>query len=284
MRSAASDLPLIEEAAREAGAIARAAFGGTFKRWEKSPDQPVTEIDLAVNALLEEKLRSARPDYGWLSEESPDNAERLSCKRTWIIDPIDGTRAFINGEAQFAISIGLVEDGLPVAGGVYNPMRDRLYLGAPGVGASLNGASITPSGRAELEGATLMAWKRVLERVKSAAEPGAQWPKVKLTMRSSIAYRLSLVAAGAADGALMPGYKHEWDVAAGAAILLAGGGKLTDPWGEDLRFNQAFPRHPGVIASGPNLHSALVAYTRYLPHPESPPASPSTSHTQDANP
>jgi myo-inositol-1(or 4)-monophosphatase len=263
LQSAGSDLGLIEAAAREAGAIARAAFGGSFKSWSKGPDQPVTEIDLAVNALLEERLRGGRPDYGWLSEESPDDAARLARKRVWIIDPIDGTRALIAGNPEFTISIGVAHEGRAVAGAVYNPITEEMYLGEAGAGATLNGAAMQTSDRGVLEGASLFAFRRVLEK-KIWASP---WPQMQLAARHSLAYRLALVAAGQVDGALLTGLKHEWDIAGGAAILAAAGGRATLLSGAALVFNQPAPHFPGVVAAGARLHRVLIERTSHLGDP-----------------
>lgn len=257
------DLPLLEAAAREAGAIARASFGKSVETWSKGAAGPVTEVDLAIDALLKEKLRAARPDYGWLSEETPDTPERLSRSRVFIVDPIDGTQAFIQRQPQFSISIGVVEDGRAVAGAVYNPMTDELYLGGPGLGARLNSAPIKVTDPATLERARIIGRPGAYENKKWPTP----WPDLDFIWRHSIALRLAHVAAGDADATLLFGLKHNWDVAGGAAIIAGAGGMVTDMRGGPLRFNLPDPRTPGLIASGPRLNPLLIERLSHLPDP-----------------
>lgn len=262
MLSAASDLALLEAAAHEAGAVARAGFGRTVKTWSKGEAGPVTEIDLAVDKLLRERLIGARPQYGWLSEETPDTSERLSHQRVFVVDPIDGTGAFIAGKPHFMISIGLVDGDRAVAGAIYNPMLDEMYLGGEGVPATLNGAPIRASARATLPGARLLGKKRFFYAADLWNEP---WPELDVMFSPAIAERLAFVAAGHADGAVMPGYKNDWDIAAGVAIIAAAGGGVSDQRGRPLVFNRPDPRAPGVVAAGPNLQPLLIERLAALP-------------------
>ncbi len=262
--SAASDLPLLEAAAREAGALARATFGAPVEVWQKGAEGPVTEVDLAIDKLLTERLRGARPEYGWLSEETADSGERLGKARCFIVDPIDGTRAFLAHEPQFCISIGLSEGDKAVLGVVYNPILDEMFVGGDGVAPMLNGAPIAPTKRGPLENARLIGRKRFYADTRWPRP----WPPLDLEWRLSIAYRLSLIAAGQFDGALMPGFKNEWDTAAGTAILEAAGGRVSDMYGAPLLFNQPDPRAPGAIATGGGeLHALLIDRIQHLPHP-----------------
>ncbi|MBI1252412.1 MAG: 3'(2'),5'-bisphosphate nucleotidase CysQ [Alphaproteobacteria bacterium] len=251
------------DAAREAGAVARARFGTPVDVRNKADSSPVTEVDLEVNRLLAARLRPARPDYGWLSEEDADDGDRLTKSHVFIVDPIDGTRAFIDGAPEFCISIGLAKGGRAHAGVVYNPITEELFAGGETVAATLNGAQVRASDRDVLEGAHLVG-KTMLYGSSWWPEP---WPDLELTFVQSLAFRMSLVASGRCDGAVLPGFKHEWDIAAGAAILAAAGGTASDPWGAPLAFNAADPRAPGVVVSGPRLHGALLARTRSMPHP-----------------
>lgn len=264
MQSAASDLPLIEAAAREAGALVRDLLRKPLEIKSKGEEGPVTNVDLAVNALLMERLRGARPGYGWLSEETPDDAEERTGKtRVFMLDPIDGTAAMIARVPQFTISIGIAEDGRAAAGVVYNPLTDELYLGAPGDGATLNGAAAHASTRDALEGARMVGEK---QRYANKRWP-QPWPEMEYYPRQSIAYRLALVAANQADATILYGFKHDWDIAAGAAIVEAAGGRVSDPWGEPLRLNQPIPRAPGVVAAGAALHPLLIERTAHFPDP-----------------
>ncbi|MDX2238438.1 MAG: 3'(2'),5'-bisphosphate nucleotidase CysQ [Hyphomonadaceae bacterium] len=263
MPSAASDLALIVDAARAAGAIARARFGETVQIWSKGAAGPVTEVDLELDRLLEERLRGARPDYGWLSEETLDTPDRLGRARVFVVDPIDGTQAFIEGVAEFCISIGLVENGRAIAGAVYNPLTEEMFAGGETIPATLNGAPVRVSVRDKLEGAHLVGRRRFY----SDPRWRVPWPPLTVSFRHSIAYRMALIAAGRFDGAVFAGFKNEWDIAAGCAIITAAGGLVTDPWGAPAPFNAPDPRAPGIVAAGPALHPEMIARTRILPHP-----------------
>lgn len=264
MQSAASDLALIEAAAREAGALARDLLTEPLEVHSKGPLGPVTNIDYAVDALLAERLLSARPDYGWLSEETPDDlSRRIGKARSFMLDPIDGTGALVGKVAQWTISIGLVEGERALAGVVYNPMTDEMFAGAVGEGATLNGRPIRASLRDNIEGARMIGQpERFADRRWKT-----RWPKMEVIPRQSIAYRLALVAAGQGDATILFGFKSEWDIAGGAALVEAAGGVISDPWGAPLAFNQSVPRLPGAVAAGAALHPLLIERTAALPDP-----------------
>lgn len=251
------DLSLLIEAARTAGEIAHGFFRHDPQVWEKPDDAgPVTEADLAVNAMLEERLMAARPGYGWLSEESPDSAARLDQSHCFIIDPLDGTRAFIQGDGTWAHSLAIVEAGVPVAGVVYLPMHDKLYAASRGQGATLNGAPISVSDRDNTDGATVLA-SRINFDPWHWAE--ADVPAVERHFRSSLAYRMSLVAEGRFDAMLSLRPTWEWDIAAGTLIVAEAGGQATDRKGQALRFNNRQPQLNGLVAAGTELHEELTA-------------------------
>jgi myo-inositol-1(or 4)-monophosphatase len=264
LQSAASDLALLEAAAREAGALARELMAKPLEIQSKGAAGPVTNVDFAVDALLEERLLGARPDYGWLSEETPDDpARRVGKAHTFMLDPIDGTAALIGKVPQWTISIGIVEGERAFAGAIYNPMTDELFLGARDLGATLNGKPVKVSARDKLEGAVMIGQRSRFNNSRWKSP----WPKMDIVERQSIAYRMALVAAGQGDAALLFGWKHEWDIAAGAAICEAAGGVVTDLWGEPLTFNQQIARAPGVALSGAPLHPLLIERTRAWPDP-----------------
>jgi len=227
----------------------------TPQAWEK-PDGtgPVTEADLAVNAMLADTLRNARPDYGWLSEEDDDSAARLTASRQFIIDPIDGTRAFIAGEETFAHSLAVAEQGRVVAGVVYLPALDRLYTATATGPALKDGEPIRASTRTEIEGATLLT---TAPNLAPDHWPGGV-PAVKRSFRTSLAYRLCLVAEGRHDGMLTLRDAWEWDIAAGALIAMRAGATVTDRHNHPLHFNTPEAKRPGVLAAAPGLHSALM--------------------------
>jgi myo-inositol-1(or 4)-monophosphatase len=253
----AADLPLLIAAAHEAGRIATGFPGQTARRWEKADGAgPVTEADLAVNDMLHDTLRQARPEYGWLSEETEDTAARLEHDQVFIVDPIDGTRSFIEGASTWAHSIAVAEHGQITAAVIYLPMRGLLYSAARGAGAYLNGTPIRASATTLFAQATVLAAKPAIA--------GDRWrsgicPPFKPAYRPSLAYRLGLVAQARFDAMLTLRPSWEWDIAAGALIVAEAGGTITDQRGAPLRFNGADPRLDGVVAGGCAIHRALLA-------------------------
>ena len=250
-----SDLDLLITAARAAGKVAQAHQGGDLQIREKDDGAgPVTAADLAVNELLEDQLRAARPGYGWLSEESADPGIRRDHDTVFIIDPIDGTRSFIEGARSWAHALAVVRHGEVTAAVVYLPMLDRLYAAQRGAGATLNGAPIRAGARADLNGAEILAARPALE---PRHWPGGL-PDVTRVHRPSLAYRLSLVAEGRYDAMLTLRPSWEWDIAAGSLLLEEAGAKVTDRQGGALRFNNPTPQSNGVLAANGPLHAALL--------------------------
>jgi len=247
-------MALLVAAARRAGAVARGFVGRTLEIEHKPGDAgPVTDADHAVNATLHDMLRAARPDYGWLSEESEDTRDRLTRRRTFVIDPIDGTRSFIEGSGTWAHSLAVVQDGVPIAAAIYLPMKDKMYAAALGAGALLNDLPIRATTRADLAGASVIAAKPNYD--------AGNWlgpvPDVQRAYRPSLAYRLALVAEGRFDAMLTLRPSWEWDIAAGALILDEAGARVSDRRGQPLRFNNPHPQVNGVVAAGPVLHGQL---------------------------
>ena len=252
----ADDRDLLIHAAREAGKIATGFFGGRFSQEDK-PDGagPVTEADLAVNVMLEETLRAARPGYGWLSEESEDSDTRLGRERVFIVDPLDGTRSFINGDTTWAHALAVVERGEVIASVVFLPLRDALYAAARGQGATLNDEGIMASERTDLTGATVLCTRPALD---PKHWNNGDVPDIKKTYRPSLAYRLALVAEGRHDAMLTLRDSWEWDIAAGALLLEEAGAIASDRTGGPLRFNNPHPQVNGVVAAGSGVHGALI--------------------------
>lgn len=250
------DLGLIAEAARDAGAIALRYFRNRPQTWEKSAEAgPVTEADLAVDAMLRARLLAARPEYGWLSEETEDHPARLETGRAFIVDPIDGTRAFIDGQPAWAISIAVVDHGRAVAGVVLLPAQDLVYSAALGEGATLNGTPIRAAAQAGVAGATVLA-----NRMTFRPEFWPQGvPEVKRHFRPSLAWRLALVGEGRFDAMLTLRPAWEWDIAAGSLIAAEAGAMVTDRHGRPLEFNARHPQSEGVVAASPALHAGLMA-------------------------
>ena len=249
----ARDLALLQEAAQAAGKIAKRYFKADPETWDKGDGQgPVTEADLAINKMLEAELMAARPDYGWLSEESEDGAARLSAERVFIIDPIDGTRAFINGEPSFSHSLAIAERGEIIAAVVHVPMKDQSFSAQLGGGAMCNGRPIKVSQRAEMAGATVLTRKPDLK-------PG-HWrqPHGMLhKFRPSLAYRLCLVAEGRYDAMLALRPLWEWDVAAGDLIVREAAGQVFTTAGQKTRYNNPVPKLASMVA-GPEILVAEI--------------------------
>lgn len=215
----------------------------------------MTAADLEVDEMLRETLTAARPGYGWLSEETPDSADRLSAAHLFIVDPIDGTRAFIDGSRDFAHSLAVAHMGRVVAAVVYLPMKDRLFAAAIGAGATLNGRPVAATLAETEEAATVLT-----ARANMAPEhwPGGV-PAIRRSFRSSLAYRLALVGQGRFDGMITMRDSWEWDIAAGSLVVTEAGGRVSDRHGQVLRFNNPDPRIPGVLAAGAPLHEKLMA-------------------------
>jgi myo-inositol-1(or 4)-monophosphatase len=252
--SAAEDLDLLEEACRAGGEIARRRFQDGCKSWSKQGGSPVTEADLEVDAYLRRTLTAARPDYGWLSEESVDDRKRLNHDVLFIVDPIDGTVAFLKGRPHFTICAAIVRDGIPVAGVVFNPMLDHLYKARAGEGAFRNGDRIHVSACHGLVDCAMLGDRGML-----GAPP---WPQMRVETRNSVAYRVALVADGSFDATISLSAKRDWDLAAADIILREAGGCITDRQGARLRYNGPEARQSTMIAAGPVLHDEILSRVR----------------------
>jgi myo-inositol-1(or 4)-monophosphatase len=253
---APDDLALLVAAAEAAGAIAARHFGRGPEAWDKGGGLgPVTEADMEIDAMLRDMLLGARPDHGWLSEETEDGPERLDAERVFVVDPLDGTRAFIAGEPSFAHSLALVEAGRVVAGVVHLPKLGRTYAARAGGGAERNGAPIRVAARRRLEGATVIAPRNNLE---PAHWPGGM-PDVRRHFRPSLAYRLCLMAEGRFDAMLTLRPTWEWDVAAGSLIAAEAGAAVTTRSGDAPRFNKEKAQVGGLVAANPALHAQIIA-------------------------
>lgn len=239
---------------REAGGIARTFFGTDYKRWNKSGGSPVTEADLAVDKFLCERLTAARPGYGWLSEESADNHARLEKSHVFVVDPIDGTIAFLKGRPHFTICAAVVEQGRAIAGAVYNPMSDELYAACAGGGATRNREPIRASDRPELKDSAMLGDRSIL-----SCPP---WPTLHVQTRNSVALRVALVADASADATVSLSAKRDWDLAAADVILREAGGCMTDLTGAALVYNRPDAVQPGLVAAGPALHAEILALIR----------------------
>jgi myo-inositol-1(or 4)-monophosphatase len=250
----AQDFDLIRDAAQEAGKLALSYWGRPIERQRKADGSEVTEADHAVDALLAARLRRTCPGYGWLSEESPEHDERLQARRVWVVDPIDGTRAFIQGRDDWVIAIALIEDHAPVLAAVVNPVRGEMFEARAGAGTFLNGRRLRASAQSVLAGARLT----VSDSLVKPSRWRRPWPPVTPVRADSIIYRMALVASGAADASFATRPKWEWDIAAGALLVSEAGGIVTDPCGFPLKFNSREAKVPGYVAAAPKLHHILA--------------------------
>ncbi|MGD2067588.1 MAG: 3'(2'),5'-bisphosphate nucleotidase CysQ [Gemmatimonadota bacterium] len=246
-----SVLARIESALRAAESEARRFTPGSVEWEQKSGDarwDPVTEADQAIDDVLRTSLPA--DGEGWLSEETGDDPGRLACHRVWVVDPLDGTREFVQGIPEWCVSIGLVEDGRPVAGGILNPATGELVLGAEGVGVTLNGEPVRARRKHGLRGAVVLASRSEHRRGEWERYAGADF---EVRPCGSVAYKLGLVAAGLADATWTLVPKHEWDVAGGAALVVASGATVLHRDGTEPRFNARNPLLSDFLAGEAGL-------------------------------
>ena len=244
--------PRLDAVMREAGEIALRYFRGGAKSWTKGDDSPVTEADIAVDRFLAERLPPLVEGSAWLSEESVDTKERLTCRDVWIVDPIDGTRAFVEGQPEWVISVALVSDGAPVAGVVLNPCEGVAYAAVSGGGATKNGETLTTSDSDDLAGIVVGGSKPLIAKLKPHGIVSGPW-------FYALANRLVQVADGALDAALARPDAHDWDIAAAHLILEEAGARLVGFDGAAPTYNRATTRQGGLIAAGPKRAAAIIA-------------------------
>jgi myo-inositol-1(or 4)-monophosphatase len=249
-------LPLadaLEGVVREAGALAHKAFGTRVRTWVKEHDSPVSEIDIAVDHLLKERLAAIAPDAGWLSEESEDDPARLDATRVWIVDPIDGTRSFINGRPDWTISVALVEARRPIVAALFAPVSGEFFRATAGAGATCNGTPIAATPGGALAGARVAGPKGLLEHLAAVAPAFTIPPRIH-----SLALRLARVADGTLDAAFASSTSHDWDLAAADLLVHEAGGALTTLGGTTLAYNGASTVHDTLVAAGLVRHQILT--------------------------
>ncbi|MEJ2539842.1 MAG: 3'(2'),5'-bisphosphate nucleotidase CysQ [Gemmatimonadota bacterium] len=249
MSNRTEDLKRIEAALGAAAEAVRPFVAGSvaFETKEERGD-PLTQADLAVDRVLRETL--PRDGEGWLSEETADDPARVGRARCWVVDPIDGTREFVDGIPEWCISVGLVEDGEAVAGGVLNPATGERVVGSVETGVTLNGRIVPPSKDRPLAGARVYASRSEVRRGEWERYQDAPFEVVPC---GSVAYKLALVAAGRCDATWTLVPKHEWDVAAGAALVRAAGLEVIHADGSRPGFNQVSPKLPNFLAGPARL-------------------------------
>jgi myo-inositol-1(or 4)-monophosphatase len=252
--TAQSDLELIKAAALEGGRLALESRAEGLKIWSKPGGSPVTDADLAVDTLLKLRLKAARPNYGWLSEETVDDEARLGVRRLFVVDPIDGTAAYMKHKPWFTVCIAVVENGRPTVGVVHAPELGETYEAVLGGGARLNGAPIAPSERTALEDAAILGDARMF----SDPRWPRPWPPMRVASRNSIAYRMVQVACGAFDAALALTPKNDWDLAAADLIAQEAGAFVGDHHGRPFVYNQPQPQQRSLSCAAPGLSELIL--------------------------
>jgi myo-inositol-1(or 4)-monophosphatase len=252
-----SERELLAEAVHEAGALALKTFRSPLRQWIKGTSSPVSEADIAVDALLREKLGGAFPTYGWLSEETEDEPMRIQAEAVWIVDPIDGTRAYLEGREDWVVSVALASAGRPRIAALYAPVTDEFFFGVAGEGATCNGAPIHVRPGAGLEGATMLGPKRFIGSLAEVHPSMVPLPRI-----GSLALRLARVAQGEVDITIVSGNSHDWDLAAADLLVHEAGGALTDIDGERLIYNRPQPVHALLVAASRARHGTALALIR----------------------
>lgn len=254
--SRAADLALLRRAGEEAARLALTFWRRAPQVWEKEGGSPVSEADLAVDKRLAEILLEARPDYGWLSEETADSDVRLGRDRVFVVDPIDGTRAFLLGSKEWTISLAVVQDGRPVVAVLMAPALGIAFRAILGEGAFADGRRLHAGTRTTLVGARFASSRRYASAVEASG------PSRKPRFVASLAYRIALVASGEIDVAIAKSNARDWDLAAADLLVHEAGARLAPLVGGKLRYNQRDTTHPTLIAANPALLGDVVELVR----------------------
>jgi myo-inositol-1(or 4)-monophosphatase len=251
------DAALLRETVREAGRLALSLFRSELKNWTKGASSPVSEADIAVNDLLENRLRSATPGYGWLSEESADDEARLGKSLVWIVDPIDGTRGYLAGREDWCVSAALVEDDSPLLAAVFAPATDEFFFAARGEGATRNGVPVHATVGTELDFSRVAGPKPLVERFNPSSGEITLHPRI-----GSLALRLCRVAQGSLDAAFAGGQSRDWDLAAANLIVQEANGNMTALSGDKILYNRREVTHGVLVAAGRDRHARIVEHFR----------------------
>jgi myo-inositol-1(or 4)-monophosphatase len=245
----------LQASVREAGALALSMFQTPLKNWIKGESSPVCEADIAVDNLLRERLASS--NIGWLSEESLDDPARLEARYVWIVDPIDGTRAYLGGFPDWAVSAALIENGRPIAACLFAPVSREFFMATADAGATLNGVTITATPGSSFADTRIAGPKGLLDRLATADAPFTIVPRIR-----SLALRIARVAHGDVDAAFAGGNSHDWDLAAADLLVHEAGGALTTLGGEPVIYNRPVPRHGALVAAGRDRLATLIGLIR----------------------
>ena len=254
------DAALLKDTVEEAGRLALSLFGTELKNWTKGASSPVSEADIRVNDLLEARLRSATPEYGWLSEESADDEERLGKRLVWIVDPIDGTRGYLAGRVDWCVSVALVEDASPVLAAVFAPASNEFFFAARGQGAMRNDVRVRSTDGSELDFSRVAGPKPLVERLGQSSAEIILHPRI-----GSLALRLCRVAEGSLDAAFAGGQSRDWDLAAANLIVQEANGNMTTLTGDAILYNRRDVTHGMLVAAGRERHARIVEHFQSRP-------------------
>jgi myo-inositol-1(or 4)-monophosphatase len=249
----AHDVALMADTVRAAGELGLAMFGTELKKWTKGESSPVSEADIAVNDLIEKRLRAATPDYGWLSEESADDESRLGKRLTWIIDPIDGTRSYLAGREDWCVCVALVEDARPVMAAVFAPSTDEFFLAIRGQGTTCNGVPVRATTGSVMDFSRVAGPKPLVERMVHPRQDITLYPRI-----GSLALRLCWIANGRLDAAFAGGQSRDWDLAAADLIVHEANGRMTELSGDPILYNRREVTHGLLVAAGADRHAYIV--------------------------
>jgi myo-inositol-1(or 4)-monophosphatase len=262
LENLARDAALLTETVREAGALALSLFRTELKNWIKGASSPVSEADIAVNELIARRLRPATPDYGWLSEESVDDQARVGKHLVWIVDPIDGTRAYLAGREDWCVSVALVEDAQPVIAAVFAPASNEFFFAQAGRGSRLNGTAVHATPGTEFDFSRMAGPKPLVERLNRSGDEISLHPRI-----GSLALRLCRVADGKLDAAFAGGQSRDWDLAAANLIVQEANGSMTALSGDTILYNRREVTHGILVAAGRDRHASIVEQFRSHPLP-----------------
>jgi myo-inositol-1(or 4)-monophosphatase len=258
----ARDAALLTDTVREAGALSLSLFRTELKNWTKGASSPVSEADIATNDLIEKRLRSATPAYGWLSEESVDDEARLGKHLAWIVDPIDGTRGYLAGREDWCVSVALVEHAAPVLAAVFVPVSDEFFFAIRGQGATRNGVPVHATSGTGLDFSRIAGPKPLVERLNRSSGEITLYPRI-----GSLALRLCRVAEGRLDAAFAGGQSRDWDLAAANLIVQEANGSMTALSGDPILYNRREVTHGVLVAAGRDRHAGIVEHFRSRPLP-----------------
>ncbi len=255
-----SEHNLVKESILEAGKLAIKWFRKDPEQWEKDDGSLVSKADIEINDLLNKLLKDKNPEFGWLSEENEDDKSRLDKKITFVVDPLDGTKAFLEGKREFSISVAIVKNGLPISGIVFSPSTDEIFEAEKNKGSWKNNKKVIISNFKKLEKCKMIAFKPMFSH-PAWKEP---WPKMDIENRNSIAYRMALVASGEYDAMMALNSKNDWDIAAGDLLISESGGIVTLHTNEKIVYNKENTKKPSVIGTNKTIHKKIIKRVKML--------------------